>query len=385
MSRRTYSPRVVVIAFAVIAVIAGGGWWYQATRPATRLRRGQEAARARDYIRAEHYADLLKNSGDNDGYHLLMGEVALQRGLFDKGLGHLMQVHDASPLHFDAAVLSARCLISLRRPRPASELLLHVISEKPTHADAHRYLATIFYDQGDLSRAVPHLEEVAKLDTKDARPLRLLGLVRRDREEHEEAAAAYRESLKRNPHPPDEAEVRVELAVSLIKLRKEDEVLAAVAGIETEAAQAVRAEAMIALGQETEAIELLDRGLKEHPDYGGFLRLRGERYVANAQPAKAIPLLEKLVEQVPDDFRGRYQLAQAYADVGRKADSDAQHRKHKEITTIIEQIDAKQKKAIENPWDPGVRRELADLCDKIHRPKLAEMWRRAAEAAESSR
>src|SRR5436305_288056 len=83
--------------------------------------------------------------------------------------------------------------------------------------------------------ALPHLREVTRLDPADARPWRMMGLVRTNREEYEEAAEAYRESLKRDPHPPDEAEVRVELAVCLVKLRKEDEVLRELAGIETEA------------------------------------------------------------------------------------------------------------------------------------------------------
>src|SRR5262249_19618583 len=161
-------------------------------------------------------------------------------------------------------------------------------------------------------RAAYHLDEVKRLEPADARAPRLLGLIFRDRELFEEAEDAYRESLKRDPHPADEAEVRVELAACLMRLRKEEQVLQELTGVETEAAQAVRAEAMIALGRAAEALAILDRGLKEHPDYGGFLRLRGERYNAAGQPDKALPLLEKMVKQVPDDFRARTALARAY-------------------------------------------------------------------------
>src|SRR5206468_2674729 len=129
-------------------------------------------------------------------------------------------------------------------------------------------------------------------DPKDARAPALLGRCRRDREEYEQAVDAYRESFRREPHPRDEDQLRIELAECLMKLRKEEEVVREVAGMQTKEAVAIRAEAMIGLGREDEALVMLDEGLKEHPDFGGFLRLRGERYNAAGQPAKALPLLE---------------------------------------------------------------------------------------------
>jgi hypothetical protein len=37
-------------------------------------------------------------------------------------------------------------------------------------------------------------------------------------------------------------------------------------------------------------------------------------------------------------------------------------------------------KAMSSPWDAGLHRRLADLCDKLDRPDLAVVHRKAAEA-----
>ena len=55
------------------------------------------------------------------------------------------------------------------------------------------------------------------------------------------------------------------------------------------------------------------------------------------------------------------------------------------IVKTIDEINRLQLKAMEDPWDAPVRLEIAKLCEKIHRPKEAEMWRRAAEASQLPR
>jgi tetratricopeptide (TPR) repeat protein len=381
MSRRLSRSRVAGIVVLLIIVGSAGGWWYHSTRPHVRLRRGLEALRLDDLAHAQQYAELLRASGDDDRYHLLAGQLALKQNEWRKALSHAAAISPDGPVAHDAALLQAHCLISLRQPHAAADILRQLVDERPDLADAHRYLAGIYYDQVDLIHAVPHLEAVAKLDPKDARALALLGRCRRDREEYEQAVDAYRESLRREPHPRDEDQIRIELAECLMKLRKEDEVIREVAGMQTKEAVAIRAEALIGLGHEDEALKLLDDGLKEHPDFGGFLRLRGERYRAASQPAKALPLLEKMVAQVPDDFRARTALARTYEDLGRTKEAKEQDDKVKSLVGIIDLIHTKELKAMNETWNAALRMEIAELYDKIHRPQDAKTWRQAAESA----
>jgi Flp pilus assembly protein TadD len=369
----------------VLVLVAAGGWWYYSTQPSVRLARGQSALRLDDFVRAEAYAELLKSSGDLDRYRLLMGEIALRRKSPATALEYLAAIPPESPVGMEAAIRVAQATVALRRPFEAMSALYFVLQKNPQHVEAHRWLATIYYDQGDYLRTIPHLEKVAELDPSDARPHRLLGLIYRDLDKLDDAIAAYSESLRRNPHPPDEEEVRVEMAVCLLRVYREAEAIDAVAGWDTPAAAAIRAEAMLALGHEQQATELLDRELTKHPDYIGLLRLRGERFLAAGQPEQAVAILERVVREAPHDLRSRTQLARAYHLLGRTADAEAQNREVQEYMELIQKVHDKNIKAMEDPWDAVTRRELADLCEKIHRPELARMWRRAAEAAQQAR
>jgi Flp pilus assembly protein TadD len=314
-----------------------------------------------------------------------MGEIALRRKSPATALEYLAAIPPESPVGMEAAIRVAQATVALRRPFEAMSALYFVLQKNPQHVEAHRWLATIYYDQGDYLRTIPHLEKVAELDPSDARPHRLLGLIYRDLDKLDDAIAAYSESLRRNPHPPDEEEVRVEMAVCLLRVYREAEAIDAVAGWDTPAAAAIRAEAMLALGHEQQATELLDRELTKHPDYIGLLRLRGERFLAAGQPEQAVAILERVVREAPHDLRSRTQLARAYHLLGRTADAEAQNREVQEYMELIQKVHDKNIKAMEDPWDAVTRRELADLCEKIHRPELARMWRRAAEAAQQAR
>jgi hypothetical protein len=47
---------------------------------------------------------------------------------------------------------------------------------------------------------------------------------------------------------------------------------------------------------------------------------------------------------------------------------------------VIKAIQERSMQATKDPWDPQVRLQLAELCEKANRPQLAKMWRTAAEA-----
>jgi Flp pilus assembly protein TadD len=369
----------------VVTLVAAGGWYYYSTRPAERFRRGRIALRQGDLVRAETYAELLKNSGDTDWYRLLMGEMALRRKSPASAIDYLTAIPPESPPGAEAAILLAQASVALRRPYEAMSALYFVLQKNSQHIEAHRWLATIYYDQGDYLRAIPHLEKVAELDPKDARPHRLLGLIYRDLDKLDDAVSAYQESLRRDPHPIDEEEVRVELAVCLMKQHRESDAMSAVEGLDTPAASAIRIEGMIATGQEDVANRLLDQELAKHPNYIGLLRLKGEQELLHGEPGKAVEILERVVREAPHDLRSRTNLARAYHVMGRKADEEAENLEIKRMIDLMQKMHDKNVQAMADPWDAAIRYELADLCERLHRPELAQMWRRAAQAAERAR
>jgi hypothetical protein len=38
--------------------------------------------------------------------------------------------------------------------------------------------------------------------------------------------------------------------------------------------------------------------------------------------------------------------------------------------------------AMNKPWDASIRYQLADTCDKLRKPELSAMWRKAARMGE---
>jgi tetratricopeptide (TPR) repeat protein len=371
----------------VLLVLFGAGAcyvafeWHRTTAPETRLRKGREAAQAGDYSRAGRYAQLLQDAGEASPALLIFGEMQFQRGNFEKALALLNSIRDEGEIRVQAAELSGRCLLGLNERREAERVFRFVVSERPSDIEVHRFLATIYYDQGDYARAQLHLREVARLDPNDPRPYRLIGLIHNDlNEPAEESVAAYREALRLGLSVSAEEEVRIELAECLLKLFRAQEALEVLGGLESELAYVFRAQALSQLNRGDEATRVLDEGLRRYPHHPGLAALRGVRYLADDRTDEAIRLLEPALAINTGDHQSRYQLARAYERVGRREDALKQHAIVRETQQRLAEMTELNKLAMKDPWDAGVRLRLAEVCAQTGRPDLAAMWKKAAEA-----
>jgi Flp pilus assembly protein TadD len=94
-------------------------------------------------------------------------------------------------------------------------------------------------------------------------------------------------------------------------------------------------------------------------------------------------VLEPVVAAHPNDDRARYQLALAYARMGRDADAREQNRLVDQTRARLTELSDLNRAALRDPWDAAVRRRLAELCEQLGKQELAKMWHRAAEACET--
>jgi tetratricopeptide (TPR) repeat protein len=397
MLRASIVYRIVGLLALSTLLVGVAGWRFRMTRPTNRLALGQEAARSGDFTKAEQYALLLEQAGDKDRGLLLRGEIQFLQKEPVRALSTLSRIKDDGPQRVAALYLSARCLISLRRLREAEDALRHVCMEDPNQWDARRELAAIYYDQGDFSRAIALLEQVADLDRSDATSPRLIGQMFKDMDQPAEALPAYRESLRRDPNPPDLADIRVELGECLLKLHKDEEVLDLLRPDDSPPAVCVRVEAMIGNGRGEEAMALLEDTLRNNSNHGGLLRLRAERYRAQGDTAIAANLLERVVAEDLHDFRSQHQLALCYDELARMVHGRigflenpllANARIHQDLVRSSQKLKSDmhdfQIEAMNDPWNPKPRERLAELSNKLGRPELAKMWRAAAEACRKS-
>jgi Flp pilus assembly protein TadD len=383
--QRPWALPVLVLAGLLGVVAPVAAWWYVTTRPDYRLRIGQQALANEDWDTAEQQITLLQADGRADHAHLLRGELLFRREEFAPALVEFNQLRDQGALRLQAAALSGQCLMKLGNANGAEQAFLFVVHEDPNHVDAHRGLAAIYYDQNALGLAIQHLDQVARLDPHDGRPHRLQGLIYKDLDQNAEAVTAYREALTRDLTEPVAEEVREELAECLLKQGDFEAALRTLDECEPPQPRvgpllALRAEALWGQGKAAATRELLDRALSEHPRCVELLRLRAKVHLAAEEFAQAAALLERVVALERHDHASRYELAKAYEGLGRAADAAEQRRLGKRTQDYLTELTSLTQKAMSSPWDAGLHRRLADLCEKLDRPDLAVMHRKAAEA-----
>ena len=268
----------------------------------------------------------------------------------------------------------------------AERELKAVLDSAPDSVDAHRLLAAMTYDAGAIPAAIEHLEATARLAPTDPRPHRLLGLIHNDYERYSEAVEHYRESLRRSPDQADRDEVLVELAGSLVKLRSHREALATLEPLPaTDAAELVRAECLLAIGDRDAARAIVDRLLRNSPDDLGALVLDGSVHLEDGDPQGALGPLERVVERHPRDYLARLKLAQAYAGAGREAEAEAARAEAERIRALRREFADLHQEAWAKPADAAVRRRLAAMAAELDRPDLEEVWLEAAAAVEAGR
>jgi tetratricopeptide (TPR) repeat protein len=396
------SRRLLALLSGVVVlglVVAAGVWWYQTTRPDYRLQRGREAVRRGEWERAEQLVRLLTAAGDRDHAHLLRAEIAFGRAkpfldqeqaeaaapLLRQALAACNQIQDQGEFRVQAAALTGQCLLYLKDPVGAERALGFVLDHHPEHADAHRALAAIYYDQGALMRSVHHLEEVARLDPQDGRPHRLMGLIYNNLNQPAQAVPCYEEALRRTLPSRMAQEARIELAECLVKQSRYAEALRTLEGCDGPTGQlaevlALRGDCLRGLGQTAQANVLLDSALEAHPRSPELLRLRARLYRESGATSREADLLARAVEIDRHDYTSRYQLAHAYEGLGRAADAAEQRRLAEQTKGLLAELAQLQEEALGKPWDAAVRKRLAEICQKLDKPDEARRWLAAAAA-----
>src|SRR5205814_218593 len=173
--------RTLVAALVVGLFGLGAVFWYRSTRPDYLLRRGQRALVQGNADQAETLATRLDGAGYLDHAHLLRCELFFHLCDYAKAVDEFNQIADRGEILVEASALCGRWfLLELHKPAEAERFLLFVVSKQPEHIDAHRGLATLYYDQRAWVPAVHHLLKWPELDPRNGRADRFMGLIYKD-------------------------------------------------------------------------------------------------------------------------------------------------------------------------------------------------------------
>jgi tetratricopeptide (TPR) repeat protein len=385
---RSLRQKWTVRIFFVVVVATAIGWRYRVTRPEYRLSSGEEAVQEADWKSAELYAQRLEASGHPEQAHWLRAQMLYARLRLEDAVGECLLVGRDGPYGLRATTLAGRCLLEQGNLVGADQAFRFVLAADPDSVDAHRGVAAIAYDLGQMERAIDHLEHVIRLDPQDARPHRFLGEIYRDMANPESSVAEFQEALRLVNGLSANAldQIRFEVAHGLVQRSRHAEALvvldeaAADGRPEPPYMQGLRAEALRGLGRRSEAIVVADRALAENPNEGAFQLLRGQLYLDAGNAEAAVPLLERSAALSPHHYQSFFLLAQAYAGTGRTADADRTNTRAEEIRKDYDTVTALGREAADRPWDAAIRIRLAEYCERTGDASGAAMWRKAAAA-----
>lgn len=378
---------VLIVLVAVLVGLVAGYWRYRVTRPEYRLRQGQRAVVYGDLRDAEQWAAVLAAAGYPDHAHLLRGQTYLSVNELNRAVLEYNQInHEQTAVLTEASLSYGLKFLEIKRLVEAERFLLYVVSVRPENVDARRGLAAIYYDRGAMSNALAHLEKWVELDGGDGQPHRFMGVIYKDMGANASAAEHYRAALSLRLSPKVRREVVPELTEVLLQQHEYAEALKHVdnylaeSGAPAVAPLELRAECLYGLQEQAEAVSTLDRAAALGPLSPRGQRVRALLHADAGEFAAAASLLEKALRQDAHDCPCRYQLAQAYEHLGRRSDAAEQLRRLDQSQRLFRELSDLNQEAISKPTDVAVRRRLADVCVKLGKPELAEMWLRAAAA-----
>jgi tetratricopeptide (TPR) repeat protein len=323
----------------------------------------------RQLVLATHMA---KNSAE---VKLLRGALLICTDKPDLALSPLRDAASQSELRSRAQLMASRAYLDLHQFSAAEQVLSERLREDSEDVEAHRLLAVMYYDLGANPAAIEHLEAVVRLAPTDARPLRLIGLMRKDFQDYTAAVQAYREALRRKSDGPLAEEVRLELAQCLAELRKYDESLAALTpDLQSPDALAVRLLSYRALGRQDEARQVAERAAQiANPSLNLVLEL-GTYWDAMGDLKQASSYYEKAVELDRLDFIPRYKLSTVYARMGRAAEAAEQLETMQINRKRYDRLHELQNQAMREPHNAVVRYEMGVASLELGRPEMAGVW-----------
>jgi tetratricopeptide (TPR) repeat protein len=330
-------------------------------------------------------ASLKGRQGFEHEANLLEAALLLSRQKPNEALAALAKIDPNGPLRRQTLLCAVRALYAQNQLLEAEAILRTLVTENPEDADAHRWLAAIYYDIGAFDASKRLLEKVISLAPDDYRPHRLLGLMNRDFEDYKEAVTEYERALRLSPPATDRNEMMVEMARARIALLQYEGALHHLKLVHPNAStHALAAQCHIAAGRIPEAKEELALSTGIDPNERLALMLEADVLSLEKKDEEALAVLRRAVSAHPHDAECRYRLALLLQRLGRKAESEAEMARWQETRNLMTRLTDLNTEAVRDPANAKLREDLAVVCAALGKRELSEMWKRAAAACRAA-
>lgn len=348
----------------------------QLVRASSNFQNAVEAVHRNDWEAVRAAARSLRAV---DGYErhlaLLEGILLKYDGRFSEALallGHARRHPDTVAMAYHH---SGEILYQTKQFGPAQRILSAALTLDPNATDARRFLAATYFDTGAMDDAVKELETIVQQTPEDSRPHRLLAMIYKDYENYAEAIDEYRTSLELDPNQPDRYDLLIDLAESLIAIRRFQEAAETLGQCQPCARVLVaKAKCRYEEGQPAEAERLAHEALDLESDHSGALQLLATLADEADDMESSVEYLTKAVDADPTDFRLRYKLGQACQQVGRTDLAEKHLAVMGELRTLRRRFTDLHTEAIARPEDVEVRYQLGIVASKLDMVDIARHW-----------
>lgn len=338
----------------------------------------------RDPDQLQGAINLLKEHKDL-GYELTLfrGARSLFLGRPDLALAEFARVSPGGSHRILLLTLTGEALYRQGDLSTAESCLQQAVAEAPDTANAHRWLATVYYDLGAMDRALLHLQEVSRIVPDDYRPHHMRGVIYKEFGENASAVKSFETAARLVRLPSERTNVLVALASVRMTSKEFHAAMLALKKCEVTAeVLSMQAECLWNQGDPLAASETLMRAESVGAVPIPGRRLRSRMLIEDGKPKEATEILIHILSSDASDDEAEYLLATAYKLVGDHSNYTLHLERSESLKGLKVELTALSQTAMENPEDSAVREQLATICDKLGMSHMAEIWRTAAVAAE---
>jgi tetratricopeptide (TPR) repeat protein len=223
--------------------------------------------------------------------------------------------------------------LALGRTQEAWGIYRRFLEQRPDDITALTRYAELTYRHSGLAEALIPYRRLEHLQPGRVEWPRALGQIYMEIDRYELAVAAFRDAARIDP---DSGDLRFALAEAEFLAGHLDACLAdldlAGATLPNDTRiPAARAECLVALGRNNEAVQFLETVLSREPGHLRAMRLRAELHLQRRDFAHALELLERARRVDPDDWRVLYKLALVYDRLGRRDEARAAQLRMQEL------------------------------------------------------
>lgn len=366
--------------------IACGVVGYTLLQPAPEeiFTRAMSLAETRQLEAAKRLTQRLESHpGFSAEVSLLRGLILLRSDQPREALPFLRRSIDSMKLRPLAYRYAGECYIRDNQAAEGERLLRESLIIEPIQPDAHRWLATSYYDRGAMEHAYRHLEIVAELDPFDGRPHWLMGVIHFEFAYYPQAIEAFTESLRRDPSPPYYQELVSDLAIACLREKEFKLALSYLNKLPaTPAVRAAHAECQFEMGNVKDAERITEQLLKEHPNHPTAKLLAAKIHIESNEHQAAADKLTTILKRNPVHSEAHYLMAQVMNVLGNRQAAEQHMQQFQKISQLKDRFTKLNEEAILKPNDATVRLQLSEIAQQLGEEKLAEIWLKAAKACE---